>query len=168
MDYAQILSGLFVGSHPKTVGDVERLQRESAITAVLNLQTDEDMRSVKLNWPALEAHYQACGVDFLRLPVKEEQMELREKLPECVRTLAGLITASHTVYLHCTEGIGRSPTVAIGYLHWCLGWEFDAAVRHIKQARQCSPHLEALRLAVWNPTEPHQQRKVPGPPQAED
>ena len=45
MDYAQILSGLFIGSHPQTIDDVEQLRRESAITAVLNLQTDEDMRS---------------------------------------------------------------------------------------------------------------------------
>jgi hypothetical protein len=55
MDYAQILSGLFVGSHPRAIGDVERLRRESVITAVLNLQTDEDMDSVKLDWRLLEA-----------------------------------------------------------------------------------------------------------------
>jgi len=156
MDYAQILSGLFVGSHPRAIGDVERLRRESAITAVLNLQTDEDMDSVKLDWRLLEAHYRACSIDLLRLPVKEEQIELREKLPGCVRTLSALIAGGRTVYLHCTEGIGRSPTVAIGYLHWSLVWEFDAAVSHVKQARQCSPHLEALQLARWNPTEPRQ------------
>ena len=156
MDYAQILSGLFVGSHPRAIGDVERLRRESAITAVLNLQTDEDMDSVKLDWRLLEAHYRACSIDLLRLPVKEEQIELREKPPGCVRTLSALIAGGRTVYLHCTEGIGRSPTVAIGYLHWSLGWGFDAAVSHVKHARQCSPHLEALRLALWNPAEPHQ------------
>jgi protein-tyrosine phosphatase len=156
MDYAQIISGLFVGSHPRAIGDVGRLRRESAITAVLDLQTDEDMRSVNLNWQPLEAYYRASGINLLRLPVKEEQIELREKLPQCVRALDALTTAGRTVYLHCTEGVGRSPTVAIGYLHWCLGWELDAAVSHVKQARQCSPHLEALRLARWNPTEPHQ------------
>jgi protein-tyrosine phosphatase len=155
MDYAQIRSGLFIGPHPQAIDDIERLRGKSAITAVLNLQTDDDMRSVNLNWRPLEAHYQACGMDLLRLPVKEEQIELREKLPECVRTLGSMITAGHTVYLHCTAGVGRSPTVAIGYLHWSLGWEFDSAVSHVKQARQCSPHLEALRLALWKPTAPH-------------
>ena len=156
MDYAQILSGLFVGSHPRAIGDVERLRRDSAITAVLNLQTDEDMRSVNLNWQPIEAHYLDSNIYLLRLPMKEEQIELREKLPECVRTLSALIAGGRRVYLHCTEGVGRSPTVAIGYLHWSLCWGFDAAVSHVKQARQCSPHLEALQLARWNPTEPRQ------------
>ena len=68
--------------------------------------------------------------------------------------MSALIVAGRTVYLHCTEGVGRSPTVAIGYLHWSLGWGFDAAVCHVKQARQCSPHLEALRLALWKSGEP--------------
>jgi protein-tyrosine phosphatase len=156
MDYAQILSGLFVGSHPRAIGDVERLRRESAITAVLNLQTDEDMRSVNLDWQPLEAYYQTSGIKLLRLPMKEKQIELREKLPECVRALTALIAAGRTVHLHCTEGVGRSPTVAIGYLHWSLGWGFDPVVSRVKQARQCSPHLEALRLAMWNPAEPRQ------------
>jgi hypothetical protein len=62
MDYAQILPRLFIGSHPKTIDDIDRLRRESAITAVLNLQTDEDMLSVKLDWRPLEAHYRASGI----------------------------------------------------------------------------------------------------------
>jgi hypothetical protein len=50
MDYSPILSKLFIGSHPQAVDDIERLRQESAVTAVLNLQTDEDMRAVNLNW----------------------------------------------------------------------------------------------------------------------
>ncbi len=155
MDYAPIIPGLFVGSHPQAVDDIERLLRDSAITAVLNLQTDDDMRSVKLDWPPLAAHYRASGIDLLRFPIKEEQTEMREKFPDCVRDLAGLLRAGRVVYLHCTAGIGRSPTVAVGYLHWCLGWQLDVAVSHVKCARQCSPHLEALRQAEWNPIERH-------------
>ena len=82
--------------------------------------------------------------------MKEDQVVLREKLLSCVDRLDDLLAAGHTVYLHCTAGIGRSPTVAIGYLHRCLGWEMDAATRYVKQVRQCSPHLEALRLAIFD------------------
>lgn len=72
MDYAQLLSSLFVGSHPQTIEDIERLRQDLAITAVLNLQTDEDMKSVGLNWQHLEAHYKAVAIDLVRFPVKEE------------------------------------------------------------------------------------------------
>ncbi len=53
MDYAQILPPLFVGSYPVAVDDVEELRRECRITAVLNLQTDEDMRSRDIQWELL-------------------------------------------------------------------------------------------------------------------
>jgi protein-tyrosine phosphatase len=148
MDYAQVTSRLYVGSHPKTIHDVERLRQDLAITAVMNLQTEEDMTSVNLNWQPLEAHYNINAVNLCRIPMKEEQTELRKKLLQCVDTLERLLAAGHTVYLHCTAGIGRSPTVAIGYLHCCLGWELGASVRYVKQVRQCSPHVEALRLAI--------------------
>jgi protein-tyrosine phosphatase len=148
MDYAQLTPRLFIGSHPQTVDDIEKLRRDMGITAVLNLQTDEDMSSVKLNWKPLESHYRTSAFRLLRVPVKEEQVELREKLLQCINALERLLAAGHTVYLHCTAGIGRSPTVAIGYLHFCSGWELNDAASHVMHLRQCSPHLEALRLAI--------------------
>jgi len=148
MEYAQVTSRLYVGSHPQSIGDIETLQNILAITAILNLQTDEDMAAANLNWQRLESYYKTCSVSLHRMPMKEEQVVLRERLLPCVERVDDLLAAGLTVYLHCTAGIGRSPTVAIGYLHRCLGWEMDAAVRYVKQVRQCSPHLEALRLAV--------------------
>lgn len=148
MDYAQLTSRLYFGSHPQTIDDVEMLQKVLAVTAILNLQTNEDMDTAKLNWAPLESYYKNCAVSLCRMPVQEEQVVLREKLLECVDMVVQLLAAGHTVYLHCTAGIGRSPTVAIGYLHCYLGWEFGAAVRYVKQLRQCSPHVEALRRAI--------------------
>ena len=149
MEFAQVLPGLFVGSHPKTIEDIETL-RQLGVTAVLNLQTNEDMISVALLWQPLEEHYKAIPLRLVRMPVKEEQTEMAAKFARCVSTLSDLIAEGHSVYLHCTAGIARSPTVAIGYLHWEAGWEWNEAVVHLKQLRgeKCSPHLEALRLAM--------------------
>ncbi len=148
MEYAQILSRLYVGSHPARIEDIELLRRELAATAILNLQTDEDMQAIGLDFRPLEAYYRISPLALVRVPMMEELPVMREKLTQCIRALERLLAADETVYLHCTAGIGRSPTVAIGYLHWRLGWELDAAVAHVKQVRQCSPHLEALRLAL--------------------
>jgi hypothetical protein len=48
MDYAQIVPELFLRSHPRSADDIDRLRQEAAITAVLNLQTDDDMRSANV------------------------------------------------------------------------------------------------------------------------
>jgi len=148
MDYAQVTTRLYFGSHPQTVADIEVLQKNLAITAILNLQTNEDMDTAKLNWEPLESYYRNGAVNLCRMPMQEDQAVLREKLLECVDRLVQLLEAGHTVYLHCTAGIGRSPTVTIGYLHCYLGWELDAAVRYVKQLRTCSPHVGALQRAI--------------------
>ena len=148
LTYAQILPRLYIGSHPRTIDDIERLRREAGITAVLNIHTDDDMRAVNLDFPRLEAYYKTCPIVLRRTPMVEEQVELRAKLHIAIQALSELLAAGHTVYLHCTAGIGRAPTVAIGYLHDCLGWDWDEAVAHVKALRQCAPHLEALRLAL--------------------
>lgn len=131
-----------------------------AVTAVLNLQTDEDMASVGLLWQPLERHYKTTAVRLVRIPVREEQEEMAAKFAHCVRTLRTLLSEGHIVYLHCTAGIARSPAVAIGYLHWDRGWEWDDAVAHLRQVRKnCSPHLEALRLAMADQNGPiHNKR----------
>jgi len=152
VDNAQILPRLFLGSHPQTTHEIDRLRQAAGITAVLNLQTDDDMRVVNLGWEPLEAHYRSCGIELSRLPVRDfDLIDLRDKLPECAATLDRLLAANHTVYLHCTAGTGRSPTVVIAYLHWCQGWDLDAAVTYVKERRPCSPNLEAIRLAIWDP-----------------
>ena len=162
MEHAEILPQLFLGSHPQTTGDIDRLRQQSGISAVVNLQTDEDMCSVGLAWEPLAAHYSTCGIELCRVPVRDfDPIDLREKLPECVRRLDGLLAAGHLVYLHCTAGAGRSPTVAIAYLHWCRGWDLDAAVADVKERWHCSPNVEAIRQAVWDT----QAQTSPGPVQ---
>jgi protein-tyrosine phosphatase len=151
MKYAKILSELFLGSHPQSVDDIERLRQEAAITAVLNLQTDDDLHWVNPAWETLRAHYVTCGIELRWVPVKDfDPPELCSKLPECVRVLDHLLAAGHSVYLHCTAGAGRSPTVAIAYLYRCRDWELDEAAAYVTGRRQCSPNVQAILLANWD------------------
>jgi protein-tyrosine phosphatase len=151
MNYVELLDRLFLGSRPENIADIDRLRINSGIAAVLNLQTDDDMRAVKLVWEPLEAHYRETGIELCRMPVRDfDPVDLREKLPECVRALERLLAGGHSVYLHCTLGASRSPTVAIAYLCWCRGWDLEDAVSYVKKHWQCSPNVQAIQLAVWN------------------
>lgn len=150
MDYDQLFPQLFIGSRPRTIDDIDALRRDAGITAVLNLQTDEDMNWDDVDWETLEGHYRKMEIHVTRFPIKDfDARDLSEKLPECVRELEKLLAAGHAVYVHCTAGVNRSATVAAAYIHWCRGWELKKAVADVKQRRACSPEVEAIRLAVW-------------------
>src|SRR3972149_260539 len=114
MDVSQIFSKLFVGSYPGDIEDIDQLKRDFGITAVLNVQTDEDLAYWGINWGRLECHYHKLGVEIQRAPVRDfDPVDLRRKLPECVKVLDLLLQQGHNVYVHCSMGINRSPSVAI-------------------------------------------------------
>ncbi len=117
MNHSQILPRLFVGSCPATTEDINRLKADLGITAILNLQTDQDLDYWDLDWPRLESHCRESGVVVRRVPIRDFDAEdLRRNLPGCVEILDELLQAGHTVYIHCNIGSGRSPSVAIAYL----------------------------------------------------
>lgn len=150
MDYSEILPDLFVGSFPRAPEDVVRLQKECGVTAVLNLQTDGDLAAFRVDWRALEEQYRSEGIEVARIAVEDfNSHHLTAKLPECVRELDRLLSAGHSVYVHCTAGASRSPTVVIAYLHRQRGWPLPRALSFVKERRECSPDVEAIREAAW-------------------
>lgn len=148
MDFHQVMPRLFIGTYPSSAEEIRDLRRLTGVSCILSLQTDEDLERLGIAWDALLRAYGSQGIEVRRLPVRDfDTADLQEKLPECVAALRQLLDAGHVVYLHCTAGAGRSPTVAMGYLVDC-GWDLAAAEAHIRQCRPCWPNLEALRGAL--------------------
>ena len=152
MDVSQILPNLFVGSYPKSPEDIDSLRCNFGITAVLNVQTDEDMAHKGIHWDDLEPHYREADVEVRRVPVRDfDPDDLRRQLPECVEVLDELLRKGHTVYVHCNMGVNRSPSIVVAYLHWIQGRSFEKAADHVMKCRSCDPYLDAIELAgeVW-------------------
>jgi protein-tyrosine phosphatase len=157
MDHSQVLPEVYIGSCPETPEDIDQLQRKLGVTAVLSLQTDEDLERLGCDWPRLRAHYRRLHMRVRRVPVRDyDRDDLRKHLPQCVQALNELLRDHHTVYVHCTAGMGRSPAVVITYLNWVRQYELDHAVQLVTNSRPSSPDLEAIRLAgedVWGEAE---------------
>ena len=71
MDVSQILPNLFVGSFPKNTENIDGLRREKGVTAVLNVQTDDDMARWGVNWYRLEPDDREAGIEVRQVPVWE-------------------------------------------------------------------------------------------------
>jgi protein-tyrosine phosphatase len=158
MNLDEIVPGVLVGECPIDRDDVESLRRDFGVTAVVNLQTEEDFAYWGIDWRVMEAAYREAGIAVRRVPVCDfDRDHLRSRLRDCVEALDQLIAAGHTVYVHCSAGLNRSPSTVVAYLHWNLGWDFDRAVRHVTSRRACSPYVDAIALA----TEDRSRRQDP-------
>jgi protein tyrosine/serine phosphatase len=148
MDLDNVFPRVFVGSFPEDTRDIAQLKREYGVSAVLNLQTDDDFDYLEVDWEWIRAAYRHERIVVRRVPVRDFDTEdLRRMLPRCVEVLEELLAAGHTVYLHCTAGVGRSPSVAVAYLHWVEGWTLDRAYEYVRMRRPSQPNLKAIEAA---------------------
>jgi protein-tyrosine phosphatase len=154
MSFAFVTSRLAVGSDPWSPEDLKKLKNQG-ITAVLSLQTEEDRSRRGNDWEADAAT--AEKLLFRNVPVEDfNDHALQQGLPACVSALKGLMDDGHVVYVHCTAGVCRSPTVAVAYLHWCETWPLERAMINVLAVRQCSPSLVAIQGAKWRGVVPEE------------
>ena len=145
VDCDQILPDLYVGTYPQGFEDIQELKKRLRVSAVLNLQTDHDIRERGMDWKMLETHYRELDIEIHRVPMRDfDYDDQEEKLPEAVSVLSKLLTSGHVVYLHCNAGTGRSPLVAMAYLHWCRKMTLEEAVSYVKERRPSFPNEELL------------------------
>lgn len=148
INYNQILPELYVGSCPQGFDDIKRLKSRCNITAVLNLQTDEDLWERGLDWPALKAHYRNLHIHTQRIPMRDfDYDDQRRVLPKAVSALDTLLASGHTTYLHCNAGLGRSPLVAMAYFYWSRNLSVEKAIEHVEERRPCSSYEDLLEVS---------------------
>jgi len=149
VDFDQILPHIFVGGCPRTAEHIDQLKSDVGITAVLNLQTEEDFDYWGIDWSDMADLYREADVEVRRTPVRDFDADaLRRHLPKCVQALDGLLKDGHTVYVHCSAGINRSPSTVIAYLLWVEQWDWERAIDHVTSHRHCDPYLDVIRAAT--------------------
>jgi predicted protein tyrosine phosphatase len=141
----EILPELLIGEYPRPE-DAGWLNQVHGVTAVLNLQDDDDLKIKGLNLPSLAASYQHAGITMARIPVPDSSAEhLARALEAALAQLCGLIEAGRRVYLHCNAGINRAPTVAIAFIHVHRTMGLDEAIAHVRKRRICAPYTVMLK-----------------------
>ena len=145
INFDRIHGNLFVGTCPSSEVDVQRL-KQAGISAVVNLQSDQDFTARNINWPVLEQLYYQSGIMAYRIPMIDfDESDIERLLPRATSVLASALEADHRVYLHCTAGRERSPTTAVAWLAWYGGMSLPEALETVRGARKTNPYEGILK-----------------------
>jgi len=118
---SQITANLFLGSQYSLLG----LQKLKAIgvTAIVNMRQNP-----------IFAESQYKGFKYLHLPTIDNTPPSLDTLIKGADFVGDEIENGGKVYVHCRQGLGRGPTMAIAYLI-STGLTFDDAFKLVKDVR---------------------------------
>jgi protein-tyrosine phosphatase len=117
LDCNEILQDrLWVGSYIRPE-DMPAL-RQMGITAIVSMQCDEDLSHLKISLKKLLKACATADIEFRRIPTRDFDKEsLLSNLPGAVAEIETVLGPRWAkVYVHCTAGINRGPTLAAAYL----------------------------------------------------
>ena len=145
IDFARVNPNLFVGTCPSNEVDVKQI-RLMGVTGIINLQTDEDFQKWQVNFPEVQQASYDLDLVIQRLPIIDfDDEDLSQHLAMAVDLVHRMIAVGHTIYLHCTAGRDRSPTVATAYLAKHKSMTVEQAAAHLTSLRDCRPKVDLIK-----------------------
>lgn len=106
-----------MGPYPFKTSEIDEMKRKG-ITAVLNLQTQEEMNLMGIDWPAQLQTYRQYGIEtVVHHPCSNLSQDYSNKTFEASQQLFSLVNKRNmTVFIHCSSGLVRAPTTVLAYL----------------------------------------------------
>jgi hypothetical protein len=156
-DFAKINDYLIVGSHPRDAADIRKLYDDNHVRAIENLQQITETDKGDINGITDQCVQSGTPIWYQHIPIRDQdRSSVRDNLPVAVAILDKAMTEKtkkpgETVYLHCCEGLGRSPTVAVAYLYWFRGMTLKGACNLLTTERHgCTPYVDAIGGATYD------------------
>lgn len=107
---------VYIGPYPQKYSDFEEIAK-AKITAILNLQTDKDLKGRQIDHQAQLKECESLKINLVRFPIEDfDENDLALKLKSASDKLKELIDNGNSVYVHCTAGMSRAAATVIVYL----------------------------------------------------
>ena len=144
IEFSKITPELFVGTCPRTAIDLNQI-RLAGVTGIVSVQTDQDFVTWDIDFEGLKQASYDLELPIARHPIIDfDDADLKKNLLAVVDTVHRMIAVGHRLYLHCTAGQERAPTVAAAYLCRHKGMSARQAVDVLKSERDCLPKLHII------------------------
>lgn len=117
----QVTAHLFLGSQYNKLG-LQKL-RALGVTAIVNMREH-----------AVYSKSVHAGIKYLHLPTVDNTPPPLEVLIKGAAFIDDEIKRNGVVYVHCRQGLGRGPTMAMAYLIK-IGLTYEAAYERVKKVR---------------------------------
>lgn len=116
LNYSQVTENIFLGAYVKTEEDLTLL-RKNKVTAILSIQTDQDLASHRLTPGYLSELCDQYGIQLITYSIEDmNKKDFLEKWTGAVILLRNLLRFGNKVYVHCSAGVYRSPQIVALYL----------------------------------------------------
>lgn len=130
---SQITANLLLGSQYNLIG-LKKL-KALGVTAIVNMRMHDDYGNA--------AHK---GIKYLHLPTVDNTPPPLEVLIKGATFIDEEIKNKGKVYVHCRQGLGRGPTMAMAYLIR-IGMTFEDAYQMVKRVRVfINPRREQIKM----------------------
>jgi protein-tyrosine phosphatase len=134
LSYSRVTPELYVGPQFKMSGK-RRLER-AGIHYCVNMRVEFD-----------DAEHGLDLANYCHLPTVDDTPPSMEDMDKGVAFITDAVGNGGKVYIHCSAGVGRAPTMAVAYL-LSKGHTLDEAVSMIKRVRPfiniMAPQMELL------------------------
>mmetsp|Transcript_16995 Transcript_16995/g.26196 ORF Transcript_16995/g.26196 Transcript_16995/m.26196 type:complete len:427 (-) Transcript_16995:1239-2519(-) len=133
-------SGVVIGQFIQTEEEVKILKK-MGITAILCLQTKEEQQQLTVEWNYLLQFFYGYGMTLaknLQINEIDDEQDQARNVFQASQYLNDMINnKDHRVYVYCTSGITRAPTVVAAYLALYKKvkcWEYPQLIESIIQS----------------------------------
>ena len=135
LSYSRITPEIYVGPQYK-LGGKQLLEREGILYCV-NMRVEFD-----------DAEHGLALKNYCHLPTVDDTPPSMEHLQHGIAFITDAVSNGGKVYIHCSAGVGRAPTMAAAYF-LSIGHSLDEAVGMIEQVRPfiniMTPQMELLQ-----------------------
>ncbi len=145
--YSRVTPALYVGPQHRANG--KRALAQAGIAYILNMRSEFDDAAHGLTFDAPPDGSPAdARASYCHLPTPDDEAPSMAHLAEGIAFIESAIGSGGKVYIHCSAGVGRAPTMAAAYLI-CRGYSIDDALDMIRSARPfitiTPPQMRRLR-----------------------